>query len=202
METLSLLLDTNVLRYRAHKDNQYKVTPLWNLIRLYPNNIDLFISQTTVEELEVQRYLLKEAELRKLDKLLDIVDILKCNATDNDVHETRRVSSYIAGKYALRRSDDPKKRMDVPSTNDAKILLTAYEHKCHIVTRNIKDFILYPCLQDGYSLWNCESNSSHLILPLKREELRKDPNIKKYINRITSPNIVESIEERFYIEKN
>ncbi|MDN4075446.1 DUF4411 family protein [Fictibacillus terranigra] len=140
MSPLSLLLDTNVLRYRAHEGNQYKVMSFWNLIRSYPNHIDLFISKTTEQELQVQSHLLPEKEVKKINRFLQIIDVLNCEATDQQVHETRDISSYIAVKYQLKRSHSPTKRIDVPSTNDAKILLAA-----HIVTRNVKDFVLYSC---------------------------------------------------------
>lgn len=63
--------------------------------------------------------------------------------------------------------------MAYPRVNDARIILTAYDNDCGIVTQNVKDFLIYSVM--GYTVWDPSYNYQVFLDPLVIQNIHRDP---------------------------
>lgn len=178
-----LLLDTNVLRYYANNKDKSKVMQFWSLVHQNPGIFDLFISDEIKKELEVQSYNIgKENTIIKA--LLQCLRLLESSANHELVHTVRLVAAHIRKYYNIPRFDRPEKQMTVPCYYDAKIILTALEHECAIVTRNIKDFMIFSCIQQEHPIWDPVTNSTGFIPEKVQAQWKHDDFVEEKFNHI------------------
>jgi hypothetical protein len=155
----------------------------WNLVSQNPGLFDLFISDEIKKELEVQSYNIgKENTIIKA--LLQSIRLIESSADDELVHAVRVVSAHIRKYYNLPRFDRPDKQMRVPSYYDAKIILTALEHECAIVTRNVKDFMIFSCIQQEHPVWDPVTNSTGFIPEHVQAQWKHDVFVREKFNDI------------------
>lgn len=162
---IRVLLDTNVLRYYGSRRDasQYKfIKPFWDDVRAHPHNYKLYIAQETFRELVVQMPVIERTSPKAavdIQFLLDEFEIIPTPYDHQIEHKLRQAAAHVKAKFSIQT---PKgKEMEYPSASDARILLTAYKEDLRLVTKNIKDFMLYPCL-DGV-LWDSETNTEVVI---------------------------------------
>lgn len=151
------ILDTNLFRYHADKRNDVNVKnhrkaaiDFWNNIIEESTNqeADVLIPLEVKNELLVQRNQLKDSVNQKIDVLLNHFDIDDYVLPPAIELELRLLSSYVIGKYRdviqpTEMSGGEPYKVSYLQASDARILASAYMNDGVLVTRNIKDFIIY-----------------------------------------------------------
>lgn len=151
------ILDTNLFRYHTDKRNDDTVKKnrkaaidFWNkmLRESVAQQANVLIPLEVKNELLVQKSQLKDLVNQKIDLLLNHFDIDYYVLPPDVELELRLLSSYVAGKYRdviqpAEISGGEHYKVTYLQTSDARILASAYMNDGVLVTRNIKDFIIY-----------------------------------------------------------
>ncbi len=181
-ETKAYLLDTNVFRYKsspsAHTNHKKAAKRFWKdvLQEVRHEEAVLYIPKEVIRELELQSYTLGEKERQRISELLENITIMIPDWTTPDMeHQVRKMVAYIRSEY--QRKINAMRDMEYGSVSDARILLTAWQYDCILVTANIKDFALYPLLfpQHEHRLLNLLSNDYIIISPSIYDTIHHDP---------------------------
>lgn len=151
------VLDTNLFRYHTDKRNDVNVKKhrkvaidFWNKIIEESTNqeADVLIPLEVKNELLVQRNQLKDSVNQKIDELLNHFDIDHYVLPSAIELELRLLSSYVIGNYRdviqpVEINGNEPYKVTYLQASDARILASAYMNEGVLVTRNIKDFIIY-----------------------------------------------------------
>ncbi|PLR79569.1 DUF4411 domain-containing protein [Bacillus canaveralius] len=140
------MLDTNVFRYKIDTSSQHKMEAkhFWRMAlqELMDNEAEIFTPAEVFRELDVQSYTMKPEELTRIEALKKNL-VVKPDSTSISAEDLiRRISAYIRSKYKPYL-DVINRGVDYPSVSDSRILLSAWEHNCVMVTANIREFMLY-----------------------------------------------------------
>ncbi|MDN4619119.1 DUF4411 family protein [Paenibacillus sp. PsM32] len=151
------ILDTNLFRYYTHKSNDINVKKnrkaaidFWNKIIEESTNqeADVLIPLEVKNELLVQKNNFSDVVNQKIDLLLNHFDIDDYVLPPDIELQLRVLSSYVVGNYrdviqpAEMNGSEPYK-VTYLQASDARILASAYMNDGILVTRNIKDFVIY-----------------------------------------------------------
>ncbi|HEU4963582.1 MAG TPA: hypothetical protein VFV52_06950 [Bacilli bacterium] len=183
----TLLLDTNVLRYRAGASAQCDVSACWDFVSDPHNGYDVYVSDETLRELKVQRYVLRPDEAHLLfEQVVPHLDTLSFAGDLEREHLVRELASYVKRTYRLQvpasAHQTAGKEMQYPSVSDARILLTALDAGATLVTKNVKDFLVY--LLFGYVIWDPVDNYSIVLTQDLWDELQEDEGVQDLVERI------------------
>ena len=155
-ELKSYLLDTNGFRYltnpKEDRDIKKAAKTFWKraLEEIQKGEAILVIPKEVARELEVQSFSLPggEKQYTRIAALLEeIEETLPDISTPEIEHQIRKISAYVSEEYR----EVIKKELDIAkvkygSVSDIRILYTAWQYDCVLVTGNVKDFSLYPLL--------------------------------------------------------
>lgn len=155
-ELKSYLLDTNGFRYLTNpkEDKAIKkaAKAFWKYVAEEIQNGEavLVIPKEVARELEVQSFSLPGGEkqyARIADLLEEVQETLPDISTPEIEHQIRMISAFIGEKFR----EDIKTELDIAKVqyggvSDIRILYTAWQYDCILVTGNVKDFVLYPLL--------------------------------------------------------
>ncbi len=183
---IRVLLDTNVLRYFGNKrdsrlDQNYQlIKPFWDDVEDNRTKYHLCIAEETKRELQVQLPVIQrqsEKVAKAISELLLDLNVVPTPYDDVMEHELRLVASYLKTTYQSRT---PKGiEMNYPKIPDVRIILTAYKEDLRLVTKDIRDFMLFTCL-DGV-LWDPETNSEVVLDDHTYQKVQADMQVKELI---------------------
>ena len=155
------MMDTNVIRYQVGRNSSLEERRLkqaaiefWGTVQeeTLARRTEIMLPKEVVAELDIQMHSLT---LQKQDKLRIIIESLLIDSFDLSLsleYDLRKFSSYVIHHY--REHLIPKQqttmqhgkssyKIEYLQTSDARILVSAYLNDAILVTRNIKDFIVY-----------------------------------------------------------
>jgi predicted nucleic acid-binding protein len=155
-ELKSYLLDTNGFRYltnpKENKDIKKAAKAFWKhaIEEIQDGKAILVIPKEVARELEVQSFSLPGGEkqyARIADLLEEVEETLPDISTPEIEHQIRKISAYIGEEFreSIRTELDVAK-VKYGGVSDIRILYTAWQYDCILVTGNVKDFVLYPLL--------------------------------------------------------
>lgn len=101
-------------------------------------------------ELKVQMIAkdLRPSEKRRIARLISECTVSSIGLKSNIEQHLRIMSGYIAKQYRQEFEDEIGLKAQYLRTSDARILHSAFSEDGIIVTRNIKDFLLYLVMND------------------------------------------------------
>lgn len=176
----SLLLDTNVFRYQTTPGSQHKdvANRFWENVKekLEQKKVELCTADEVVRELDVQSYSSNPKEVKEIrETLLPKIEVYDYLYDAEAEHSVRKASALLSANYKIEMPSG-KMMVKYPGVGDARILLTAYENDCVIVTSNVKDFMLYPLLypQTGKVLYDLLLEKYVQIDPLLYQEIQSN----------------------------
>lgn len=191
---IRVLLDTNILRYYGNRKKdaaQYHlIKAFWDDVQAFPNNYKLCIAEETFEEIVVQLPVIERNAPKVAAELNLLISYLEIIRTPYDVtleHKMRQVAAYVKTKYSVKMPNG--KEMEYPSVSDARILLTAYYDDLRLVTKNIRDFMLFACI-DGV-LWDPETNTEVIIDEETYLKLKEDSILNDFVEQLSSSKTVQ-----------
>lgn len=173
------MLDTNVFRYKTDNSSQYlrQAKLFWKMIlkELRDGEAEIYTSAEVIRELEVQAYTMFEKQKKKLEVLKNHLTVVSDDTSIEAEHLIRKMSAYIRSKY----KDDLNvigRGVEYPAVSDSRILLSAWQNECILVTANIKEFMLYPLLFDDYEckLYDLITGSYIEIAGIVHEMINED----------------------------
>jgi|SaaInlLV_10m_DNA_1039704.scaffolds.fasta_scaffold38458_2 hypothetical protein len=151
------LLDTNAFVYptnpgKENKENRRAATVFWEQARIEIETGDavLCIPREVARELEVQSYSLGGGvkQHKRILELLDEIEETYPDITTPEIeHQLRKISAFVGESYreGIKQNYGIDK-VKYGGVSDARILYTAWQYDCVLVTANIKDFVIYPLL--------------------------------------------------------
>lgn len=143
------LLDTNFFRYYSNAASPYqeKAALFWEKIKAEVSDDVALIgtSEEVVRELEVQFLELETDQVEEIQELLIDTTVFPYKFSIDAEYALQQLGSYVCKTYknSLREVGLP---IDLIGTSDSRIILTALENECLIVTANVKDFLVYILL--------------------------------------------------------
>jgi predicted nucleic acid-binding protein len=194
------MIDTNAVRYYVNPDRQYQkpARRFWRKAREEIQNGEavLLVPGEVVRELNIQSFSFSahgnQKELNNITQLLEYCNVVPSVSSDEIEHEIRKLSAHIRANY--RADIDCGKGVHYPSVSDARILCTAWQEDCVLVTANIKDFMLYPLLDASSEskLYDILSDTYIEITEEAHSKIHKDPQFKTMFERLNE--LVEELE--------
>ena len=155
-ELKSYLLDTNGFRYltnpKEDKDIKKAARAFWKqaIEEIQNGEAILVIPKEVARELEVQSFSLPggEKQYSRIAELLEEVEeTLPDISTPEIEHQIRKISAYVGEKFReVIKAELDIAKVKYGGVSDIRILYTAWQYDCVLVTGNVKDFILYPLL--------------------------------------------------------
>jgi hypothetical protein len=155
-ELKSYLLDTNGFRYltnpKEDKDIKKAAKAFWRhaIEEIQNGEAVLVIPKEVARELEVQSFSLPggEKQYARIAALLEEVEeTLPDISTPEIEHHIRKISAYVGEKFReVIKIELGIAKVKYGSVSDIRILYTAWQYDCVLVTGNVKDFVLYPLL--------------------------------------------------------
>ncbi|NGZ74981.1 PIN domain-containing protein [Saccharibacillus alkalitolerans] len=159
---VTYMLDTNLLRYLTGKDsNQAELQRLkesaeefWtkSLHEVRDTGAAILLPQEVVRELSVQMHVLPNETQEQLNRIIASLEKESFDLSSSLEYELRKFSSYAIQKYqdqirprqqTTTQGGMKDYKLEYLQTSDARILVSAYLNDAILVTRNIKDFIVY-----------------------------------------------------------
>lgn len=148
---IKYFLDTNIIRDlstrskdKASQLRKMQCKSFWRKIMDDPNSL-LYLSDEVQIELRVQLSAMhfKETEITSITTAIS--DCIISTSTLSFEKETslRLLSAYLKNKYGFRIRKETGFSCEYLQVSDARILYTAFEEDGVLVTRNIKDFLIY-----------------------------------------------------------
>lgn len=155
-ELKSYLLDTNGFRYLTNpkEDKAIKKAAknFWKyaIEEIQNGEAILVIPKEVARELEVQSFSLPGGEkqyTRIADLLEEVEETLPDISTPEIEHQIRKISAYVGEEFReVIKTELDIAKVKYGSVSDIRILYTAWQYDCILVTGNVKDFVLYPLL--------------------------------------------------------
>ncbi|MGA9468823.1 MAG: hypothetical protein WBV10_14460 [Exiguobacterium marinum] len=152
------VIDTNVIRGLSARSNdvdaqkhQKQCQYFWKKIKEDSNAI-LLIPEEVKVELDVQLLAEIPPKPNERQRILDAVNdcqIVHEKSTRGIENKLRELSATLKAKYGSRIHEECQITPQHMRVSDARILSAAYEQDGILVTRNIKDFILYLFLSEA-----------------------------------------------------
>lgn len=152
------VIDTNVIRDLSARSNdvgtqkhQKQCQHFWKKIKEDSNAI-LMIPEEVKVELDVQLLAEIPPKPNERQRILDAVNdcqIVYEKSTREIENKLRELSAILKAKYGSRIHEECQLTSQHMQVSDARILSAAYEQDAILVTRNIKDFILYLFLSEA-----------------------------------------------------
>ncbi|MCU5070108.1 MULTISPECIES: PIN domain-containing protein [Bacillus cereus group] len=190
------LLDTNALRYQATPGSPYQgvANRFWEktLERVEKGELGLYTANEVVRELEVQSHSVHPDEAQIIHEvLLPQIEKLDFIYDAEAEHLVRQASAFLSHNYEITLPSG-KTMKKYPGVGDARILLTAYENDCEIITANVNDFMLYPLLypQTGKVLYDLLREQYVEIDPQLYERIQKDARFIAFKSKIEKYKII------------
>ncbi|WP_373894516.1 DUF4411 domain-containing protein [Virgibacillus natechei] len=154
------MLDTNVFRYIIDSSSQHKreAKQFWKKIlnEVVNREAEIFTTAEVIRELNVQSYAFLDKEKARLKSLKINLTVKPDSSSINAEHLIRMMTAYVRSKYRPDL-DVINRGVEYPSVSDSRIILSGWQHKCTMVTSNIKEFMLYPLLfkaEESPTLYN------------------------------------------------
>lgn len=152
----SYLLDTNGFRYltnpKEDKDIKRAAKAFWRhaIEEMQNGEAILVIPKEVARELEVQSFSLPggEKQYARIAALLeDVEETLPDTSTPEIEHQIRKISAYVGEAFReVIKTELDITKVQYGSVSDIRILYSAWQYDCVLVTGNVKDFVLYPLL--------------------------------------------------------
>lgn len=188
------MLDTNVFRYKIDTTSQHKreARHFWSkaLQELQDQIAEIFTPAEVIRELDVQSYTMKPSEKTKIGVLKQCLVVKPDTTSIQAEHLIRKMSAYVRKNYKPHL-DVISRGVEYPAVSDSRILLSAWQHKCIMVTSNIKEFMLYPLLFPAHEdrLYDLLTMQYIRIDPLAHQIINADADflqMKTDLNRLYS----------------
>lgn len=156
LEFKSYLVDTNGFRYltntKEDKTIKKAAKSFWKhaMEEIQHEEATIVIPKEVIRELEVQSFSLPGGE-KQLARIADLLEVVKEPLPDISTpeieHQIRKISAFIGERFR----EDIKYELGINkvsyrSVSDVRILYTAWQYDCVLVTGNVRDFALYPLL--------------------------------------------------------
>ena len=186
-EHKAYLLDTNGFRYLTNpKENKHikkAVKTFWKqLIDEIKRDEAIFVvPREVIRELEVQSYSLPggEKQYARIGELLEVVEETLPDITTPEIeHQIRKISAYIGEEFRdIIKSELDVSKVKYGGVSDIRILYTAWQYECILVTGNIKDFVLFPLLfsPSDNSLFDIISGTFKKYSLIAHKKITSDP---------------------------
>lgn len=153
-ELKSYLLDTNGFRYltnpKENKDIKKAAKAFWiHAVKEIQNGeAVLVIPKEVARELEVQSFSLPggEKQAERIAALLEEVEVTLPDISTPEIeHQIRKISAYVGEEFrGIIKTELDIAKVKYGSVSDIRILYTAWQYDCILVTGNVKDFVIYP----------------------------------------------------------
>lgn len=190
-------VDTNAVRYKVNKDRKYSrpARRFWDkaIAETKSGEAVIFMPQEVIRELNNQSFSFKT--FKNIRELENIADILKHsqeirNITSSEIEELIiEMSAFIGAEYRQElKNCTGVSNLKYPGIPDARILCTAWQRDCIMVTGNISDFVLLPLLlpHDEDKLYNILSESYIKIPQVLHNKIHSNPEFKSKFQRLVS----------------
>jgi predicted nucleic acid-binding protein len=164
------LVDTNSIRYKVTTDdtNQKAARRFWSkaINEMQNGEAVILVPEAVVKELKHQSFSFEvfknEKELENIADILSFSEVVP-NITSDEIEELIiSTSAYVTSKFReeIKEATNTSK-LKYPGIPDARIICTAWQRNCVMVTGNIKDFVLLPLLEapGEQKLYNIMSES-------------------------------------------
>ena len=180
------VVDTNSIRYKVTTNNEYQKVArrFWSkaLHEMQNGEAVILVPEAVVRELNHQS--ISFTAFKNEKELENIADILSFseeipNITSDEIDELIiLLSAHVTAHYREEiKAVTNTSKLKYPSIPDARILCTAWQRECVMVTGNIKDFVLLPLLEapDDAKLYNILSESFVTIPEALYTKIHNDP---------------------------
>jgi len=156
------MLDTNLLRYLTGKTSSQteeqrlkkSAEEFWSKVLEEVRDLDaqILLPQEVVRELNIQMHILPTKTQEQLRSILSNLETEDFDLSSSLEYELREFSSYAIQTYrdqirptqqTTTSSGKKEYKLEYLQASDARILVAAYLNDAVLVTRNIKDFIVY-----------------------------------------------------------
>jgi len=194
MDLKQYMVDTNAVRYRVNKAESIKpARRFWSkaMSEVINGESVIFLPQEVDRELTNQSFSFIEfensPELNNIAEIKEISEIIP-NITSQEIEELIiEMSAYITARFRKELTAvTAVSKLKYPSIPDARILCTAWQRDCVLVTGNISDFILLLLLEspEDDKLYNI-LNESYIKIPKElHSEIHSDEVFAGYFQKL------------------